>query len=117
MIHPMCENKYRFNMRVSARAMGSRDRSPSGDQGDDEAYRAVAELVDGSLSCIRERMPALKGSLLGVARVSGKGVRGFAHPTSAGALPDILKDRSYMIATLLRGAPVNTIMNGYLRGR
>jgi hypothetical protein len=28
MIHVVLENKYRFNMQVSARAMGSRDRSP-----------------------------------------------------------------------------------------
>jgi hypothetical protein len=28
MIQPATENKYRFNMQVSARAMGSRDRSP-----------------------------------------------------------------------------------------
>jgi hypothetical protein len=44
MIQPTTENKYRFNMQVSARAIGCRDRSPP--QSDDSAARAIFEIFD-----------------------------------------------------------------------
>jgi hypothetical protein len=44
MIQTTTENKYRFNMQVSARAIGCRDRSPP--QSDDSAARAIFEIFD-----------------------------------------------------------------------
>lgn len=86
----------------------------SGDQGDDDACRAVAEMVGESLPRIHERMPELRGSFLRLSKVGTKDVWGFAHPTIADALTEILRDRSYMIAALLRGAPIDTILNGFV---
>jgi hypothetical protein len=42
MIQPVSENKYCFNMQVSARAMGSRDYSTP--QPDDRATRLISEI-------------------------------------------------------------------------
>jgi hypothetical protein len=84
------------------------------DQGDDEACKAVAEMVGETLPRIHERMPELKGSFLRLSRVGSRDVWGFAHPTIADALTDILSDRSHMIAALLRGAPMETILNGFV---
>lgn len=86
----------------------------SSEQGDDEACRAVAEMVSEPLPRIHERMPELKGSFLRVSKIAGRDVWGFAHPTIADALTDILKDRSHMVAALLRGAPIETILNGFV---
>jgi hypothetical protein len=44
MIQPTTENKYRFNMQVSARAMGSRDLSLSQPNG--STARSVFEIFD-----------------------------------------------------------------------
>jgi hypothetical protein len=44
MIQPTIENKYRFNMQVSARAMGCRDRTLP--QSDDSAARSIFEIFD-----------------------------------------------------------------------
>jgi hypothetical protein len=44
MIQTTTENKYRFNMQVSARAMGTRDRSLP--QPDDGAARLIFEIFD-----------------------------------------------------------------------
>jgi hypothetical protein len=44
MIQPATENKYRFNMQVSARAMGCRDRSLP--QPDGSAARSIFGIFD-----------------------------------------------------------------------
>jgi hypothetical protein len=44
MIQPATENKYRFNMQVSARAMGCPDHSLP--QPDDSAARSIFEIFD-----------------------------------------------------------------------
>jgi hypothetical protein len=44
MIQPTTENKYRFNMQVSARAMGCRDRSLP--QPDDSAARSISGIFE-----------------------------------------------------------------------
>jgi hypothetical protein len=44
MMEASSENKYRFNMQVSARAMGCRDRTLP--QSDDSAARSIFEIFD-----------------------------------------------------------------------
>lgn len=67
-----------------------------------------------TLPRIRDRMPELKGSFLRQSKAGMRTVWGFAHPTIADALTDILRDRSHMIAALLRGAPLDTILSGFV---
>jgi hypothetical protein len=74
--------------------------------------RAAAEVASDAtgipLRRILDSLPQLRGSFLKVD--SGK-TWGFAHPTISDALTDILKERPQMIATLLRGAPIHTVLS------
>jgi hypothetical protein len=76
---------------------------------DPEASQAVCELTGHSLPKIQECFSDLRGSFLKVSGTSWT----FAHPTIADALTDILRQKSYMMAALLRGATIDTILGSF----
>lgn len=73
---------------------------------DRAAAQAVAELVSIGLADILDCFADLKGSFL---RLSGTRWS-FAHPTIADALTEILRAKQHMMAALIRGATVETIL-------
>lgn len=80
----------------------------------DDACVTVAEMLDIPLSRIHEGMMQLLGSFAQKYSVAGKDVWSFAHPTIADAITSILSERSHMIAALLRGARIETILSGFI---
>ncbi len=70
------------------------------------AANAVAELTGFPLSRIQGCFAELEGSFL---KISGPAWT-FAHPTISDALTEILRQKPHMIAALLRGAPLDTIL-------
>ena len=76
---------------------------------DREAAQAVSELTEHSLPKIQECFSDLRGSFL---KVSGTNWT-FAHPTIADALTDILRQKPFMMAALLRGATIDTILSSF----
>ena len=81
---------------------------------DDEAAKWVASNAGQSVAAIYERMGDLRGSFLRETNVNGLRTWQFAHPTISDALTAILKDRSHMVVALIRGAPIETIINGFV---
>jgi hypothetical protein len=63
---------------------------------------------------IRDALGQLRGSFLRVATVNDHETWAFAHPTIADALTDILTERSHMMAALLRGATIDTILGSFV---
>ena len=76
---------------------------------DQEAAKAVSELTEHSLPKIQECFSDLRGSFLKVSGTSWT----FAHPTIADALTDILRQKPFMMAALLRGATIDTILGSF----
>lgn len=77
---------------------------------DAEAAQAVAELTGISLARIQECFAVLKGSFI---KLAGTGWT-FSHPTIADALTEILREKPHMMAALLRGATVETILSNFI---
>ncbi|WP_176598287.1 MULTISPECIES: restriction endonuclease [Sphingobium] len=80
---------------------------------DQEAATAVAELTRFCLPQIQDAFADLKGSFL---KASGSGtatIWTFAHPTIADALTEILSEKPFMMAALLRGATIDTVLSGF----
>ena len=73
------------------------------------AAQAVAELTGFSLPKIQNCFAELKGSFL---KLSGA-KWAFAHPTISDALTEILRQKPHMMAALLRGAPIDTILGSF----
>lgn len=71
------------------------------------AAEAVAELTSVPLAEMQDCFRDLKGSFL---RQSGTGWS-FAHPTIADALTEILRQKPHMMAALIRGATIDTILS------
>jgi len=80
----------------------------------DDACKAVAELSDTALPRILDSLPELLGSFVTKLVSGGREMWTFAHPTIADALTTILGERSHMIAALLRGARIETILTGFI---
>lgn len=76
---------------------------------DASAAQAVAELTGYPLSKIQDCFAELKGSFL---KLSGSRWT-FAHPTISDALTEILRQRPHMMAALLRGATIDTILSSF----
>lgn len=76
---------------------------------DQEAARAVSDLTGHSLPKLQDCFADLRGSFL---KVSGT-TWTFAHPTIADALTDILREKPFMMAALLRGATLDTILGSF----
>jgi hypothetical protein len=83
---------------------------------DQSAAQVVSELMGVPLPRIIDALRQLKGSFLRVATVDGRETWSFAHPTIADALTDILKERPQMMAALLRGATIETILGSFVCG-
>src|SRR5690606_20562239 len=81
------------------------------DPGDHDtlAAQAVAELTGYSISKIQDCFAELKGSFL---KLSGPRWT-FAHPTISDALTEIMRQKPHMMAALIRGAPINTILGTF----
>ncbi len=73
------------------------------------AAQAVAELTGFNLVRIQDCFAELKGSFL---KLSGAKWT-FAHPTISDALTEILRQKPHMMAALIRGATIDTILNSF----
>lgn len=76
---------------------------------DATAAHAVVELTGYSLTKIQDCFTELKGSFL---KLSGSKWT-FAHPTISDALTEILRQKPHMMAALLRGATIDTILSSF----
>lgn len=76
---------------------------------DRSAANAVAELTGYSLVKIQDCFAELKGSFLKLAASKWT----FAHPTVSDALTEILRQKPHMMAALLRGATIDTILSSF----
>ena len=73
------------------------------------AAQAVAELTGYSITKIQDCFGELKGSFL---KLSGSKWT-FAHPTISDALTEIMRQKPHMMAALIRGAPIDTILGSF----
>lgn len=76
---------------------------------DAAAAQAVADLTGFTLTKIQDCFVELKGSFL---KLSGAKWT-FAHPTISDALTEILRQKPHMMAALIRGAPIDTILGSF----
>ena len=75
-----------------------------------DATRAVVDLTSISLARLQDGFADLEGSFI---KRSGNGWT-FSHPTIADALTEILRQKPHMMAALLRGATIETILTGFI---
>jgi hypothetical protein len=80
---------------------------------DGAAADAVTNLTGVALPRILESFAELKGSFLRGPAPDGEVVWSFAHPTIADALTEILREKPHMMAALLRGATIDTILSSF----
>lgn len=73
------------------------------------ASQAVAELTGFGLTKIQDCFADLKGSFL---KISGTKWT-FSHPTISDALTEILRQKPHMMAALIRGATIDTILESF----
>ncbi|WP_413729453.1 hypothetical protein [Sodalis sp. RH22] len=76
---------------------------------DASAAQAVSELTGYALTKIQDCFAELKGSFL---KLSGSKWT-FAHPTISDALTEILRQKPHMMAALIRGATIDTILSSF----
>ncbi len=76
---------------------------------DSSAAQAVAELTGFTLTKIQDCFVELKGSFL---KLSGDKWT-FAHPTISDAWTEILRQKPHMMAALIRGATIDTILGSF----
>lgn len=76
---------------------------------DTAAAQAVADLTGFTVTKIQDCFAELKGSFL---KQSGAKWT-FAHPTISDALTGILRQKPHMMAALIRGAPIDTILGSF----
>ncbi|HCE24102.1 MAG TPA: hypothetical protein DF282_16555, partial [Hyphomonas sp.] len=74
------------------------------------AAQAVAELTGFTLTKIQDCFAELAGSFL---KLSGSKWT-FAHPTISDALTEILRQKPHMMAALIRGATIDTILSSFI---
>lgn len=77
---------------------------------DPSAAQSVAELTGHTLAKIQDCFAELAGSFL---KLSGSKWT-FAHPTISDALTEILRQKPHMMAALLRGATIDTILSSFI---
>jgi hypothetical protein len=76
---------------------------------DASAAQAVAELTSYSLVKIQDCFAELKGSFLKLSGLKWT----FAHPTISDALTEIMRQKPHMMAALIRGATIDTILSSF----
>lgn len=76
---------------------------------DQQAAKAVADLTGYSITKIQDSFTELKGSFL---KLSGPRWT-FAHPTISDALTEVMRQKPHMMAALIRGAPIDTILGSF----
>jgi hypothetical protein len=76
---------------------------------DPVSAQAVAELTGYSITKIQDCFAELKGSFLKLAGPRWT----FSHPTISDALTEIMRRKPHMMAALIRGAPVDTILGSF----
>lgn len=76
---------------------------------DADAAQAVTELTGFPLAKIQDSFAELKGSFLKLSATKWT----FAHPTISDALTEILRQKPHMMAALIRGAPIDTILDSF----
>lgn len=76
---------------------------------DPSAAQAVAELTGFTVARIQDCFAELKGSFLKLAGSKWT----FAHPTISDALTEILRQKPHMMAALIRGATIDTILSSF----
>jgi hypothetical protein len=76
---------------------------------DPSAAQAVAELTGFTIARIQDCFAELKGSFLKLAESKWT----FAHPTISDALTEILRQKPHMMAALIRGATIDTILSSF----
>jgi hypothetical protein len=81
---------------------------------DEVAAQTVSDLMGVRLPRVRDGLPELMGSFLRVAKSTHGEVWQFVHPTISDALTDILRERPHMMAALLRGATIETILSSFV---
>ena len=81
------------------------------DPGDHDplAAKAVAELTGYSITKIQDCFAELKGSFL---KLSGPRWT-VAHPSISDALTEVMRQKPHMMAALIRGAPIDTILGSF----
>ncbi|MDC9813453.1 MULTISPECIES: hypothetical protein [Rhizobium] len=77
---------------------------------DPTAGQLVYDMTGMKPLQITERFEELRGSFLKVSRIEDKPTWSFAHPTIADAFTEILKGKPQQIEALIRGGPVDTIL-------
>lgn len=77
------------------------------------AADAVTALTGVALPQILESFADIKGSFLRGPALGGELIWSFAHPTIADALTEILREKPHMMAALLRGATIDTILSSF----
>ena len=78
---------------------------------DKAAAEAVSASVGVPLARILDTLTELRGSFLRESTTEVHRTWTFAHPTISDALTDILKERPHMVAALLRGATIETVLS------
>tara|TARA_R110002124_G_scaffold170172_1_gene337691 strand:- start:1333 stop:3645 length:2313 start_codon:yes stop_codon:yes gene_type:complete len=73
------------------------------------AAQAVAKLTGHPITKIQDSFEELKGSFL---KLSGQRWT-FAHPTISDALTEVMRQKPHMMAALIRGAPIDTILGSF----
>ena len=76
---------------------------------DASAAQAVAELTGYTLTKLQDCFTELKGSFLKLSGLKWT----FAHPTISDALTEILRQKPHMMAALIRGATIDTILSSF----
>ena len=76
---------------------------------DQQAAKAVADLTGYSITKIQDSFTEVKGSFL---KLSGPRWT-FAHPTISDALTEVMRQKPHMMAALIRGAPIDTILGSF----
>lgn len=78
------------------------------------AFDTVVNLTGISEPRILDSFIELKGSFLKTSGIGPAADWSFAHPTIADALTEILREKPHMMAALLRGATIETILTGFM---
>lgn len=81
---------------------------------DDSTLSVVMELTGVTRARLLDALAEAKGSFLKVSGTFPDLIWSFSHPTIGDALTAILREKPHMMAVLLRGVPVTTILSEFI---